>query len=160
MMRSINQRTSAGVALGIAVLGLHLAGLPARAADPDDGLRARLVGTWRMMSKKENGVQSPLPATAVTYKHITPVGFMWLSHEKGTGKVFRAAGGTYTLHGDAYKEKVEYGFGEDFGTVKDAEHSFTCRIEGDRWYHTGKLANGTTIEEVWERVAPAQGGAH
>jgi hypothetical protein len=33
-------------------------------------------------------------------------------------------------------------------------HSFTCKIEGDRWFHNGKLASGLTIEEVWEREDP------
>ena len=112
----------------------------------------------RAASMKSNGQESDLPKTAVTYKHITPVGFVWLSHEKDTGKVFRAAGGTYSLHGDSYTEKVEYGMGDDFDVIKNSTPSFTCKVTGDKWYHTGKLANGTTIEEVWERVKSTEKG--
>jgi hypothetical protein len=41
-----------------------------------------------------SSIWSTLSKTAVSYKHVTPAGFMWLSYEKGTGKVFRAAGGS------------------------------------------------------------------
>jgi hypothetical protein len=29
---------------------------------------------------------------------------------------------------------------------------------GDKGYHTGKLATGVTIDEVWERVKPSEQG--
>src|SRR5437763_13969715 len=110
-------------------------------------LRTALVGTWKMTSMKINGEKNDLPDEAVTYKHVTPGGFTWLSYEKESGKIFRAAGGTYTLQGDAYTETIEYGVGNDFDSIKHASHPFTCRIEGDTWYHTGHLASGTTIDE-------------
>lgn len=37
----------------------------------------------------------------------------------------------------------------DFATVKGKTHAFTCKVEGNKWYHIGKLATGLTIEEVW-----------
>jgi hypothetical protein len=72
--------------------------------------------------------------------------------------LFQSSGGTYTLRGDTYTEKVEYGMSSDFDVVKNAQHPFTCKIEGDTWQHIGKLSNGTTIEEVWERVQPSVKG--
>ena len=132
---------------------------PAKASLPATGkpsdLRAALVGTWKMTSMKINGQKNTLPDEAVTYKHVTPAGFTWLSYPKDTGKVFRAAGGSYTLRGDEYTETIEYGVGDDFDVIKNASHPFKCRIEGDTWYHTGRLANGTTIDEQWTRVKPA-----
>jgi hypothetical protein len=125
---------------------------PGKSAD----LKSALVGTWKMKSIKVNGEKSDLPDQAVTYKHVTPGGFVWLSHAKDTGQVFRAAGGTWTLVGDAYTERIEYGMGGDFDGIKNASHAFTCRIEGDTWHHNGKLADGTTIDEVWTRVKPAE----
>ena len=118
-------------------------------------LRTALVGTWKMASMKINGEDSDLPAEAVTYKHVTPGGFTWLSYHKDTGEVFRAAGGTYTLKGDSYTEKIEYGMSSDFNVIKNGTHTFKCRIEGDTWHHTGQLSNGTKLEEQWTRVKPA-----
>ena len=124
------------------------------AATPAD-LRTALVGTWKMTSMKVNGQDSDLPGNAVTYKHVTPGGFTWLSYRKDSGQVFRAAGGTYTLTGDNYTEKIEYGMSGDFDAVKNAAHTFKCRIEGDTWHHTGQLSNGTKLEEQWTRVKAA-----
>ena len=139
---------------GVCLSALTLRGeSPARSAD----LKSALVGTWKMTSMKVNGEKSDLPDVSVTYKHVTPAGFVWLSYAKDTGKVFRAAGGSYTLVGDAYTEKIEYGMSDDFDTIKNASHAFTCRIEGDTWHHSGKLANGTAIDEVWTRVKPTEG---
>ena len=126
----------------------------AAAAKSPAGLRAALIGTWRMTSMKVNGEKSDLPDSSVTYKHVTPAGFTWLSYHKEDGQIFRAAGGTYTLSGDDYTENIEYGMSSDFNVIKNASHPFKCRIEGDTWHHTGHLANGTTIDEVWTRVKP------
>ena len=139
--------------MGAAVL-VGAAAMRADDTSKEKELRASLIGTWRMTSMKVNGEERDLPRTSVTYKHVTPNGFMWLSYNRDDGKVFRAAGGTYTLHGDSYTEKIEYGMGDDFEVIKNAEHAFTAKVDGDRWMHTGKLANGTTIDEVWERVRP------
>jgi len=57
------------------------------------------------------------------------------------------------------QETIEYGTGDDFEGIKNASHSFKCRIEGDTWYHVGKLADGTTIDEQWTRVKPAEAAA-
>jgi hypothetical protein len=150
----VNRRLTA---LGLCLVALFVSVAPLRgdqspkAAD----LRTSLVGTWKMKSMKVNGQDSDLPESSVTYKHVTPGGFTWLSFEKDTGKVFRAAGGTWTLAGDTYTEKIEYGMSNDFDVIKNASHPFKCRIEGDTWTHSGHLANGTTLDEVWTRVKPS-----
>jgi|WetSurMetagenome_2_1015567.scaffolds.fasta_scaffold96297_2 hypothetical protein len=74
-------------------------------------LRSRLIGTWVQISMKVDGIDRSTPRDLATYKHITPVGFIWLSHDKITGIISRAAGGTYTLSGNVYSEKIEYGIG-------------------------------------------------
>ncbi len=145
-----------GIVLALACIGLCAMVVRMRADDHerDQALRARLVGTWRASTMKFGGQESDLTKSAVTYKHVTPAGFMWLSHEKGTGKVFRAAGGTYSLKSGIYTETIEYGMGDDYEVIKNARIPFDCKVEGDKWYHKGKLNNGTTIDEVWERVKP------
>jgi hypothetical protein len=108
------------------------------------------------VSMKVDGYDRSTPQTYTTYKHITPVGFIWVSYDKITGTIIRAAGGTYTLKGNIYTEKIEYGIGKDFEVIKKSEPSFTAEVDKDQWYHKGRLANGQTIDEVWKRVLPGQ----
>ena len=144
------------LALCAAALCLCVASLrgeaPAKAAD----LRSALIGTWKTTSMKVDGQNRTMPDAVVTYKHVTPDGFTWLSYRKDTGAVFRCAGGTWTLQGDVYTENVEYGFGPDYAVIKNASHPFTCKIEGDTWHHTGNLANGMKVDEVLVRVRPSE----
>jgi hypothetical protein len=152
----VNRRFTA-LGLCLAAFCVTVASLRGDESPRSPDLRTALVGTWKMKSMKVNGQDSDLPESSVTYKHVTPGGFTWLSFHQESGKVFRAAGGTWTLAGDAYTEKIEYGMSNDFDAIKNASHPFNCRIEGDTWYHTGHLANGTTLDEVWTRVKPADG---
>lgn len=145
----------AAVALIIGIAsGMCVARIRADDSDKEKTLRANLIGTWKMVSGKYGGQESDLPNALPTLKHVTPGGFVFLSYDKATGKMSRAGGGAYTLKGETYTETIEYGIGDDFDVIKSASHSFNCKIEGDKWHHEGKLANGLTIEEVWERVKP------
>jgi hypothetical protein len=112
----------------------------------------KLIGTWKLVSATYGGQQSKLPEGYTQVKHVTPVEFMWAWYDKD-GKVTSALGGSYTLRGDAYEEVPEYGVGEKLlKALKGKPQSFTWKIEGNKWHHTGKLSSGQTIEEVWERV--------
>jgi RNA polymerase sigma factor (sigma-70 family) len=125
--------------------------VPARAADPKAGPENKLIGTWKLVSAKYDGEAVTFPEGVTTVKHVTPTQFMWAGYGKD-GKVIRAAGGSYSLKGDAYEETPEYGVGKDFDGIKGKAQTFKWKVEGDRWHHTGKLDNGPTIDEVWERV--------
>jgi hypothetical protein len=110
-----------------------------------------LVGTWRLVTAKYGGSEYSFPAGTTTVKHVTPAQFLWASY--GTdGNITRAAGGGYTLNGETYQETPEYGLSTDFGVIRGKAQTFTCRIDGNKWYHNGSLSNGQTIEEVWDRV--------
>jgi hypothetical protein len=76
---------------------------------------------------------------------------MGASYDKDR-KVTRAAGGGYTLKGEVYEETPEYGIGPDFELIKGKPQTFKWKVEGNKWYHNGKLSNGFIIDEVWERV--------
>jgi hypothetical protein len=78
---------------------------------------------------------------------------MWTSYG-ADGTITRAAGGAYTLKGNAYQETPEYGMSDDFDVLKGKPQAFTCRIDANKWYNNGSLSNGTMIEEVWERIEP------
>ena len=110
-----------------------------------------MVGTWKLVSAKYDGKEYKLPDGMATLKHVTPTQFMWASYDKD-GKVSRAAGGGYTLKGEVYEETPEYCLGSAFDVFKGKAQTFTWKVEGNKWHHTGKLSNGLTIEEVWERV--------
>jgi hypothetical protein len=111
----------------------------------------KLVGTWKRISAKYNGQESNLPEGYTQLKHVTPAQFMWALYD-GEGKVSSALGGSYTLKGDEYVETPEYGVGDVLDQLKGQPQTFTWKVEGNRWQHHGKLSNGSTIEEVWERV--------
>jgi hypothetical protein len=114
---------------------------------------ATLVGTWKLATAVYGGNEHRFPPGSTMIKHVTPAQFAWLTY-RADGVVTRAAGGRYTLKGEAYQETPEYGLGSDFDVVQGKAQTFACRIEGNKWYHNGSLSNGLTIEEVWERVEP------
>lgn len=136
-------------AITVFLLGMVLV----RAEEPKDEtkLQHQLVGTWTLISAKYGGQEFKPGEGVTTVKHVTPTQFMWASYGKD-GKVTRAAGGSYTLNGDTYEETPGYGISADFDLIKGNAQTFKCRIEGNKWYHNGKLSNGLTIDEVWERV--------
>jgi hypothetical protein len=138
--------------LSFALIAVVVAAAHAPADEPKGGGKAadKLVGTWTLTSAKWGGEAVPLPADTPTLKHITPTHYTWMTYGKD-GVITRAAGGTYTLTGDEFTQQCEYGVSEDFTIVK-GKNSYKCRVEGDKWHHAGKLPNGLTIEEVWERV--------
>jgi hypothetical protein len=112
----------------------------------------KLVGTWKLISAKFGGNKFDIPDGNTQLKHVTPVQFMWAWYDKD-GKVTSALGGSYTLKGEVYEEVPEYGIGEGLlEALKGKTQSFKSKIEGNKWYHSGKLSTGQAIEEVWERV--------
>jgi hypothetical protein len=76
---------------------------------------------------------------------------MWVSYDRD-GKAWRTAGGGYTVEQAVYEETPAYGTGSDFKIIKGKAQTFTWKLDGNKWLHTGKLSNGLTIDEVWERV--------
>ena len=138
----------------VCVLAAAVASVRASQPGSDASSAARLVGTWKLVSARFGGQESELPKQQKVLKHVTPAQMVWVRINPDTGTVTAMAGGGYTLKGDTYTETPEYGFGSDFQVIQGKTHTFTCKIDGDRWNHTGMLANGLKIEEVWQRVPP------
>jgi hypothetical protein len=111
----------------------------------------KLIGTWKLVSAKYGGREFKFPEGTTMVKHVTPAQFMWASYDND-GKVARAAGGQYTLKGEVYEETPEYGISDDFDVIKGKAQTFKWKVDGNKWFHSGKLSNGLTIDEVWERV--------
>jgi hypothetical protein len=139
-----------GSALAFLSFTLATAGALAEEKKPVEPAH-KLVGTWKLVSAKYGGSQFEFPEGTTMLKHVTPSQFMWATYDKD-GKVSRAAGGPCTVKGETYEETPEYGISDDFEAIKGKTHTFTWKVEGNKWYHDGKLADGLTIEEVWERV--------
>lgn len=111
------------------------------------------MGTWRLSSFKygEDTKWSDAPADQKRLKLITDTHFTWVAYEAPSGKLLSMAGGTYTLSGNSYSEKVDYA-GEGMGEYVHKQQIFTLRLEGDKLHQIGQLSDGTKIEEIWERV--------
>jgi len=146
-MAAIVSRCLAVIIALVATTALGQAGQTESRLKPDNSL----VGTWTLVSAKYGGSDFTFPEGTTTVKHVTPTQFMWATYDRA-GIVTRAAGGSYTLQGETYEETPEYGISADFDVVKGKAQTFTWRIKGSKWYHDGKLSNGQTIEEVWERA--------
>ncbi len=135
------------------IIALAVTVAPAQLDDSkgDAKSETKLLGTWKLVYAKYGGQERKIPEGFTMVKHVTATQFMWASYDKD-GKVTRAAGGYYTLKGEVYEETPEYGISSDFDLIKGKAQPFKWKIEGNNWYHNGKLSNGLTIEEVWQRV--------
>jgi hypothetical protein len=134
------------------VLAVAATAVAVRADEPAKAAAANpLVGTWKAVSAKYDGKEAARPHGHTHLKHVTPTQFMWALYDKD-GKVEAALGGPCTVKGNGYVEVPEYGVGEGLDALKGKPQVFTWKIEGNKWYHTGKLSDGTALEEVWERV--------
>ena len=78
------------------------------------------------------------------------VGGMWTITESDpeTGKVVFHHGGSYTLNGDTYVEKVEFA-NESTADLVGAKHTFRVRGEGEKLTQIGV---GNPWKEEWTRV--------
>jgi hypothetical protein len=157
MKKAINAKVLTGGAQAVRCLAVIIALAVMAATAPSAELKGdaksenKLIGTWKMVSGKWNGQEVKFDEGFTTVKHVTTTQFMWASYDKD-GKVMRAAGGDYTLKGEVYEETPKYGISSDFDEIKGKAQTFKWKVEANRWYHNGKLSDGTTIEEVWERV--------
>jgi hypothetical protein len=136
-----------------AIIVLAATAVAVGADDPkgDEKGEQKLVGTWKVVSAKYGGKEVKWPEGITTVKHVTPTQFMWATYDKD-GKVIQAVGGPYTLKGEDYAETPEYGVGAVFEKIKGKPIAFKCKVEGNKWYHTGQTGGGQPLEEVWERV--------
>jgi len=144
-------RTSNPVRLLAVIAALTVSAAATRACEPKAGAKAdgKLVGVWKLVSAKYGGKEQEIQGTHL--KHVTPTHFIWVTHDQD-GKVSSALGGPYNLVGEKYEETPEYGLGGVLGAFKGKTQSFTCKVDGNKWHHAGKLTIGLEIEEVWERV--------
>jgi hypothetical protein len=125
----------------------HRAVLPAdHEAGAAPAERNKVEGTWQHPVEDDPGL--------VQIKVINQDHFIWVSYDKETRMPVNLAGGTYTLDGDTYKERVEFGRlgSPDLQRIVGTEQVFKVQIEGNTLTQIGRLSNGQELREVWKRA--------
>ncbi len=116
-------------------------------------------GVWELVSGTEDG--KPYPATLHARKLITRQHWAWVQGEGAppsqlltVGDTLRAlraslgGTGTYTVNGSTYTETIDV---YPLPGYQGISLPFACRVEGDRFYQSGKspvVENGKVVREV------------
>lgn len=142
--------------LACASLLAGAAALRAQDATGDDTAK-KLVGTWRMVSQKTGDAAeyTDFPKEKVRLKNLVPGGCAWVEYEAETGKVSTFVAGTWSAQGTEYREKAAVGMGGAYDFLKDKDPKFECKLDGNKWNHTGQIDNWKG-DENWERQVAAQ----
>jgi hypothetical protein len=119
---------------------------------PADDEGKLLEGVWRIVGigGNESGVFQKPPYDE--YKIMTAGHYLWLSLDPDTGKVIRSGGGVFTLKDGKYTAHIECSNAPDLQGVIGQDYTGTCKLDGKRWYHFGKVPSGGVFDELWERV--------
>lgn len=125
-------------------------------------------GVWELVSARYGG--QPGPANWRQIKFITADHWAFVGEANPRAKDMRsvadslaafrsmaAGGGTYTLEGDTYTEKIEYFSDPAYLGIMVV---FRCRTQGDRLFQTGSFpifeggakVREMTLEEEWRRI--------
>ena len=155
-------------ALRVAALTVAACWLVLTGAGPG-GARCRVHGVWQLASVWTDGKEEIVNGWK-SMKLVTDRHWVWISEgvrrdtlpfktQLDTLRAYFIGGGagTYTLNGDRYVEQIEY-FNDPVWIGKP--FLATCRVEGDRWYHSYTDPNDSTtatgpvqhITELWRRI--------
>lgn len=128
--------------------------LPAQDACP-------VEGAWQLESFIMDGEEYPLGAY-VQVKVLTGSHFAWqgvpqAGDTEGSFMNLRYGGGTYRVTETDYTESLDYFMDPN---LVGTEVTFSCRVEGDQWYHDGEIpriddgqeTGSWKVQEVWRRI--------
>ena len=113
--------------------------------------RGPLEGAWKVTSRKIDGEDRKPTGGGEMVKIVSGGRFVWTVTEKG--RVLAMAGGSYSIEGDRYTEKVTYA-DENQQEMVGHEFKFKWEIKDGRWHHVGTLEiqnSKVEIDETWER---------
>ena len=113
-----------------------------------------LEGTWKMISRElvyPDSVVDQSDDWGPGFKILNSTHFAW-GRETEDGSQVLAGGGWYEYHPEknVYIEHIQY---HSDPALAGQTIRFTARVEGDTWYHIGKLGD-FKLREVWKRVDP------
>ena len=111
-----------------------------------------ILGTWKLVSYKygESSIQFAADSQQ-RIKLITPTYFTWIHYTNRDKMATEMAGGTYTLTGGDYVEKIGFG-GYTMKSYIDKEQAYKIKIEEGKMYLFGVMTDNQRIEEVWEKI--------
>lgn len=131
------------VVLALAVLFV----LPAGSRGDDSSktspeARRKLVGTWENPKSAQGGFRQ--------LKYVTPTHFVWVIYDAEKRTPVGTAGGTWSLQGETYKEKMDFA-SDGWEHLRGKETEYNIKLDGDKWSIKGTLDTGFKIDETWER---------
>ncbi len=154
--------------LAIAIPGCCL--VVAGAASSMHTAGCRVQGVWELESTSNNGKDQPLNGHR-QIKIVTQHHFMWIGQDPRRDTLplrtqadtlrrysLDGGAGTYSATGNSYIEQIEV-FNDP--TYLGKPWNATCRVQGDRWYHSWSFPLDTTgvprdsiahVVEVWRKV--------
>jgi hypothetical protein len=107
-----------------------------------------LVGTWETKTDSTRSIKIITPTHWVVFTDA-PSG--------DSSRFIRSHGGTYTLAGDKYIEKINIASWPDYGKEKT---DFTYQVADGKFHQKGTLTLGdgtvVPIDEVWQKVSAPQ----
>ena len=131
---------------------------------------SQLVGTWELVSQKEDGKDHPFVGRQI--KLLTASHYVWVRQDKKQLEELLAkktqrdsisayadafGAGTYKIAGDTYTETTEFFYAPQYiGTSLE----FKFKIEGNMWYTSGhyshfeggKKIDEVVLEQVFKRI--------
>ena len=151
----------------VAALSVAACWLVVTGARPSAGCRVH--GVWELVSVTTDGKEEVVRGWK-QLKLVTDRHFVWISEglrrdtlplktelDSLRAYIIGGGAGTYTATGNRYIEQIDY-FNDPSWIGKSWNAS--CRIEGDRWYHSFTNPNDSTkatgpvghVTELWRRV--------
>ncbi len=119
----------------------------AQAAEKEaSNLAKELIGTWALAGTP--GDEKEPPAKGGRFKFISNKNWIITEADPENGVVVFHHGGTFTLDGDKYNEKVDYA-NESTKEMIGTTFHFKIKVEGDTLTQEG-IDN--SFNEVWKRV--------
>jgi hypothetical protein len=88
------------------------------------------------------------PVAGAPLKFRTARHWVYTQADPDTGEVIANHGGTYTLNGDEYVEKVEYAT-ENIADLIGGTYKYKVKVEGDNFTQIGI---GNPYSEAWKRL--------
>jgi hypothetical protein len=113
---------------------------------------SEILGTWKLVSYKYG--ESDIKFATDSFqriKLITPTYFTWIHYSNKDKMVSEMAGGTYTLTGGDYVEKIGFG-GNSMRAYFNTEQAFKLKFENGKMYQFGVMTDNQRIEEIWEKI--------
>jgi hypothetical protein len=115
---------------------------------------ADIQGTWELSAQKTANrpmVDASKSNKRKEIKLIVDGHFVWTVYDVKRRTPDTMGGGTYTLAGDSYIERLEFA-SPTLAAYVGHEQKFTVKLDGARLIQTGVLSDGTELQEIWERI--------